>query len=552
MASARRHLLAVVVFSFFVNILMLLVPMYLLQLYDRVLPSRNVDTLLFLTAIVISGLLVMTLLDAIRGLILVKFGAWFDDQVAGHLLSGTLARSLRRQRVSSSNIFNDLATVRGFFSGSSLFPLLDAPWTPVFLGILFMLHPIIGTLTLVGAVLLFLLAILTEGITRYHVGKAQTAAGHLSDTTRTLVRNADVVESMGMRSQVLGNWSQHNRQALDAHRAAGVRSVWAGSASRFLRHVLQVAVIGSAAWLVLQHELTAGALIASMLLMRRALAPFDRAVVSWKSMLAARRAYGRINKRLDESPSLHPATVLPAPSGSLDVQKVSYRHRGRKSRTLRDITLSVRPGEVIGLVGPTAAGKSTLAKLIVGVLQPSSGSVLWGQTDLHQWDPGTLGPFVGYLPQDLELFTGTVAENIARMNADDMEAVIAAARLTGADRIIEAMPHGYETAVGEGGAYLSGGQQRLIGLTRAVYGDARLIVLDEPDANLDSYGRRSLKKTIERLKARNAMVILISHQTSNLDHVDRFLLMKEGRLKLATVGDKDAPRDARDQRPEAG
>jgi len=539
-ASARRHFLAVAIFSFFVNILMLMVPMYLLQLYDRVIPSKNVDTLIFLTGIVLVGLFTMTLLDAIRGLVLVKFGTWFDDQVSKHVLSGTISRSLKNQRSSSSNIFNDLSVVRSFFSGSTLFPILDAPWTPVYIFILFLLHPLIGGLTLVGALVLIVLALVTELVTRYHVRQAQGAANVANDASMSIVRNADAVEAMGMRAHNLERWAQLNRTALKAHQAAGVRSVWSTSASKLIRHILLVAVIGSAAWLVLQGEVTAGALIASMLLMRRALSPFDRAIASWKSVLNTRNAYRRINERLKSSPTLDERSTLAAPSGRLKVDRLSFTHRRQKSRTLRDISFRVQPGQVVGLVGPTGAGKSTLAKLLVGTLRPGSGAVYWGNAKVHRWDSDDLGQYIGYLPQDVELFPGTVGENIARMQSDRFEQVIEAAELAGVDRLIEQLPKGYDTQIGDGGAYLSGGQRQRIALARAVFGNARLIVLDEPDANLDSEGKRALARAIERLKERKAMVILISHQASNQQHVDKFLALRNGRLKLSTVtaGDK--------------
>lgn len=514
---------------------MLLVPIYLLQLYDRVIPNRNVDTLIFLTGIVLVGLLAMSLLDAMRGLVLVKFGTWFDNQVSTHLLSGTVARSLRRQRTSSNNIFTDLATVRSFLSGPTLFPILDVPWVPIYILILFLLHPIIGGLTLMGAIVQMVLAIITEYITRYHVKKAQNAADVVSDTSTSIIRNADAVEAMGMRSHSLQRWSLFNRVALDAHQAAGERSVWFSSASKLLRHILQVAVIGSAAWLILQDVVTSGTLIASILLMRRALSPLDRGISSWKSILTARNSYRRINERLKESPTLDKRSTLPEPSGRLKIDKISFTHRGQKSPTLKDIFFRIHPGQAIALVGPTAAGKTTLAKLMVGIIHPDKGQILWGKSKLHYWDKNDLGEFIGYLPQNVELFPGTVRDNIARLQSDKLEEVMAAAKLAGVDELVEKLPNGYDTEVGEDGVYLSGGQRQRIGLARAVFGKAKLIVLDEPDAYLDSEGKRALMETVVRLKERQAMVVLISHQISNLKHVDKYLVLRNGRLKLSSV-----------------
>ncbi len=538
-ASARRNFFAIFVFSFCINLLMLLVPMYLLQLYDRVIPSRNVDTLIFLTGIVLVGLLAMSLLDAIRGLVLVKFGAWFDSQVSAHLLSGTVARSLRRQRTSSNNIFSDLATVRNFFSGPTLFPILDAPWTPIYIAMLFMLHPLIGGLTLGGAVLLLMLAIFNEYVTRYHVSKAQSAADFVNNSSNSIIRNADAVEAMGMRTNSLQRWSRFNRVALAAHTAAGTRSVWFSAGSKMLRYFLQVVVIGTAAWLILQGQVTAGALIASLLLMRRAVSPLDRAIGSWKSILNARSSYARINARLKESPTLQKRPTLSEPSGRVKVDRVSFTYRGRSSRTLRDISFRIHPGEVVALVGPTAAGKSTLAKLLVGIVSPAKGQVLWGKSKLHHWDNNDLGKFVGYLPQNVELLPGTVRDNISRMQPDSLAQVIAAAELAGVDKLIEQLPNGYDTEVGEDGAYLSGGQRQRIGLARAVYGQAKLIVLDEPDANLDNEGKRALTEAVVKLKQRQAMVVLISHQIRNLKHIDKYLVLRDGRLKMSTVSSNE-------------
>lgn len=535
-ASVRRHVATLGLFSICVNLLMLVTPIYLLQIYDRVLPSRNTDTLGFLTAIVITALLTMTLLDAIRGLILIKFGAWFDRQVSEHLLSGSLARSLRNQRSPSSNVFNDLAQIRSFVSGSNLIPILDAPWAPIFIGILFLLHPTIGWIALGGAVLLIVLAPITQWITGYHVRKAQQAAEDTHRSTGAILDNAGAVEAMGMRSDVIRQWSTMNEGALAAHQAAGVRSVWLGALSKLIRHVLQIAVVGVAAWLVLNNELTAGALIASLLLLRRALAPFERAIPSWKMIVAARESYDRINERLKAAPMVRPRQALPPPKGRIKFDNVSFTYRRQKHRTLRDISFRIPAGSVVGLVGGMATGKSTLAKVMVGLLKPGSGAVFWGRHKLDAWDPQDLGPYIGYLPQDIELLPGTIAQNIARMQPAPTGDIVAAARLAGIDDMIETLPYGYDTAIGRDGAdFLSGGQRQLVALARAVFGDVRLVVLDEPQAHLDEEGRRILSETIQRLREREVTVVVIGHKINELPPVDQHLVIDDGRVKMSTV-----------------
>ncbi len=526
----RKTFIAVIVFSFVINLLMLTVPLYLLQIFNRVVPSQSIDTLLFLTGIVVVAIMTMTVLESTRRYIFVRLGSWLDARLGGLVLSGSINRSVTKCRKTSAQGLRDLATVRRLFAGAALFPILDAPWTPVFLAVLFMLHPLIGVISLVGAVALLILAFINEFSTRGLINEANDASTKAENYATSILRNSDAIEAMGMRTSVIGAWEQHHGAAVDLQTEASIRANRMASIAKFIRMMLQVIVIGVAGWLVLKNELSAGGLIASALLMRRAVAPMDRAISSWKVLVKARNAFDNISRRMDQAPELNTSATLPMPSGYLSVRHASFQYPGSGKPILRDVTLKAMPGEVIGLAGDTAAGKSTLARLLVGLAESGSGYVRLGGIDVASWDADDLGPSVGYLPQDTELFSGTVRQNIARMNDGDLDAVMEAAKLAGIHDMIMRFPDGYATEIGEDGAYLSGGQRQRVALARALYGNPNLVVLDEPDANLDREGRAALAQAIAELKRRQAIVVLISHQNAVLDTTDRLLILRDGKI----------------------
>ena len=531
---SRKLLIALSVFSLFINLLTLAVPLYLLQIYNRVIPNRSEDTLLFLTGIVVVALCAMVLLEAIRGLVLARFGTWLDKRLAGLLLSGSIMRSLNKRRGPSVQVFRDLVTLRNLFSSSALFPIMDAPWSPIFIFVLYMLHPTIGIVVLIGALGLLALAIFNELSIRKLIDQATDSSSKVIDNAASILRNSDAIEAMGMRHNIIRLWENKNDAALEVHTKTSIHARSISAIARFFRTTLQITVIGLAAWLILNNELTAGALIASVLLMGRAVAPMDKAIDSWKTIVNARSAVDNISYRLYRSPELSSTDPLPAPDGYLSIRKVDFSYSKSTGKALSNVTFKLNPGETIGLIGNTAAGKSTLARLLVGLAKPNSGYVRLGGIDLTRWDSEELGPYVGYLPQNAQLFSGTVGQNIARMGDPDLDQIRAAAQLAEVHDLIMLMPKDYNTEIGESGAYLSGGQRQRIALARAVYGNPILMVLDEPDASLDQEGRTALTHTMQRLKEQGTMIVLISHHHEMLQYTDHILSLRKGRMETIT------------------
>lgn len=527
----RKSFVAVVVFSFVINLLMLTVPLYLLQIFNRVVPSKSTDTLLFLTGIVIIAIITLTILEAMRRYVFVRFGSWLDSRLGGLVLSGSISRSVRKCRKTSAQALHDLATVRRLFAESALFPILDAPWTPIFLFVLFLLHPVIGLISLIGALVLLAVAFINEYSTHDLVNDANSASTNSGDYATAVLRNSDVIQAMGMRQNVVEAWEKRHGHAVDLQTKASMRSNRIASFAKFIRLILQVIIIGAAGVLVLNDQLSAGGLIASLLLMRRAVAPMDRAIGSWKVIIKARNAFANVSGRMDQAAELNTSRILPNPSGYLSVRNVRYQYPRGSRPTLNDVTFKVNPGEVVGLAGDTAAGKSTLARLLVGLAEPDAGYVRLGGTDIARWSSDQLGPFIGYLPQDTELFSGTVRQNIARMVDGDQEAVVYAARLAGVHDMVMQFPDAYDTEIGDDGAYLSGGQRQRLALARAVYGTPKLLVLDEPDSNMDTEGLAALARAMQVMKHKGSMIVLISHQVSVLKCADRLLILRKGEIQ---------------------
>jgi PrtD family type I secretion system ABC transporter len=527
----RGKIISVVIFSFIVNLLMLTVPLYLLQIFNRVIPSQSVDTLIFLTIIVLVSLATLAALETLRRLIFSSIGSWLDKRLGGFVLSGSIVRSVKKCRPSSAQTLRDLSTIRQIFSDSSLFPILDIPWTPIFILVLFLLHPVIGIITLIGALLLFCVALFNEFSTRNLTALTDETTTASNRYATAVLRNSDVIEAMGMRGNVIATWDNYHDKSVDYQSQLSARSNRISSFAKFIRMILQIVVIGAAGLLVLSYELTAGAMIASFLLMRRAVAPMDRAIDSWKVILKARNAFKNVDRRLKLAPELQAEITLPLPSGYLSVKNVSYTYPNRSKLTLRDVTFVIRPGEAVGITGNTAAGKSTLVRLLVGLAEPDSGYIQFDGVDIARWKAEDIGPCIGYLPQDSELFAGTVEENIARMGVTDRATAIEAARLAGVHEMILQFPQGYETEIGDGGAYLSGGQRQRIALARAIFRSPKLLILDEPDANLDNKGKVALFHVIKEMKQQGTMIIFISHQKKVLEFADRILWLNKGKIE---------------------
>ncbi len=531
-SSCRNGFVAVLVFSLCINVLMLTAPLYMMQVFDRVLSSRSGDTLVLLLLIATLALGVMGALDAVRTFLMNRMGAWMDGHLSGAVLGEAVMGYLRRGGSPTVQGLRDLSTVRSFLTGAGVFPILDAPWAPIFIVVIFMLNPWLGVLSLVGAIALFALALANELVTREALKRAGGAAQAAMSDAETAVRNADVVEAMGMMPAMLARWHKKNAEAIALQSVAGDKGGGISAVSKFLRLLLQIAVLTLGAWLVLRGELTSGGMIAGSILMARALAPVEQAIATWKTAVAARQAYDRLVLHLAAADNRAEGMPLPVPKGHLSGEGVLFAFPGQRDPLLRNINFALSPGESLGLIGPTASGKTTLARMIVGNLVPRAGCIRLDGMDVTQWDRADLGRHIGYLPQDIELFAGTVRENIARMGEGDPEAVVRAAQLAGVHQMVLGMAKGYDTEVGPSGAALSGGQRQRVGLARALYGNPRLVVLDEPNANLDSEGEVALMRALGFLKKAGVTTVVIAHRPAIVQGVDKLLALKDGAVMM--------------------
>ena len=510
-----------------INALMLVLPIYMMQVYDRVLTSHSMETLVLLTVMAISALFVMAALEVVRSRLMVRLGTWLDAKLGGALLTGDVAMALQRTNVNSAQGLRDLAVFRGFLTGPSVFALLDAPWVPLFLGVLFILHPVLGWLSTVGAVVLFALALVSEHVMREPTQLAGGAARDAQNHADLFVRNANVVDAMGMMPNLVRRWQAANEKSYVLHGSASDQMGFIAAASKFLRMALQTVILAAGAWLAAQHEASGGAIAGAGIIMGRALGPVDQLIGSWKGIVVARDSYQRMKALLAMTPPRGARTKLPAPKGHLTLENIVFIQPGHREPVIKGISFEVPPGEMLAVIGASAAGKSTLAQLIIGNWRPFRGNIRLDGADLTTWDADQLGRHLGYLPQDVELFDGTVRDNIARLGEGTDEAVIDAAQRASVHEMILKMPDGYDTQIGDGGSSLSGGQRQRIALARALYGNPKLVVLDEPDASLDSGAENRLIQTLLGLKGK-ATVVLITHRLSLLNLADKVLMVRNG------------------------
>lgn len=535
--SFRKSFYQLGAFSFVINLLGLMPSVYMLQVYDRVLASSNETTLLMLTLMTLGLYGLMELLELVRSTVLIRIGNKLDMMLNKRVFTASFERNLKRAGGNPSQAIHDLTNVRQFLTGNGLFAFFDAPWTPIYLLVCFLFHPSLGLTVLVGAILLFGLAYLTEISTRKPLADANQAAMASSAFANNNLRNAEVIEAMGMLPAIRERWFGYHRRILDNQTLASDRNARISVATKFIRISLQSLILGLGALLVIEGKLTPGMMIACSILMGKALQPVELAIGTWKQLLGVRTAYTRLDEMLKECPPRGAGMSLPAPAGQISVEGVIAVPPGGQHAVLRGLTFAVQPGDVVGVIGPSASGKSTLARLLVGVWPTQAGKVRLDGADIFQWNKDELGPWIGYLPQDIELFEGTIAENIARFGKIDSEQVIHAAQRAGVHDMILRFPQGYDTRLGLDGGMLSGGQKQRIGLARAIYGNPSVIVLDEPNSNLDDVGEAALVRTVQDLKARGKTVILITHRTSIINAVDKLLVVREG--EMAAYGPRD-------------
>src|SRR3954469_4929383 len=529
--ACRKQFFLVGVFSGVVNLLQLTTSIYMMQVFDRVLASRILDTLYFLSLIAIGATLVLALLEAVRGQVMQRLAAWVEHRVAPEGFVRAIESALRG-RPYRMEALRDLAVCRGYLGSPGALSLYDVPWVPIYLGFIFLLHPMMGLIALGGAVLLFGLTLVSELSTSKLLKEANTAAMASQRRADSIARNAEVIDSMGMLPAVIGRWRESVAAMTVPQQRAADRAAMLVAATKFFRLAVQIAILGVGAYLVLQQQLTSGASIAGSIIMGRALAPVEQMIGGWKQLVSARQSFRRLQAFL-AMPRLRPAGLpLPEPTGRLSVERVSYAFPGQGVALIKGVNFALSPGESLAVIGPSAAGKTTLIRLLIGTLAPSAGTVRLDGADVYQWMREDFGRHVGYLPQDVELFDGTVFSNIARLQEVEPEEVYDAARLAGCHEMILRLPNGYDTEIGEGGLYLSGGQRQLVGLARAMFGRPKLVVFDEPNSNLDGDSEAALTTALERLKEQGTTVILVSHRPTLVQGVDKVLLLKDGGLEM--------------------
>lgn len=514
-------------FSLLINVLMLASPIYMLQVYDRVLTTGHIETLLMITLIVVIAVIVMSVLDGIRSAINSRVGCWLNDRLGPVLLASGVRGRLHGDS-SGAQPLRDLSQIQNFIGGHGLVAFFDAPWVPIYIGLIWLLQPLLGAVAITSALLLLLLSVVNEICTRRTTNiaiRAQIQATLMADLT---IRNAEVVSAMGMLPALTRRWQNLNRDAMDGMRHTGDVGAIILSLTKFVRLLVQIGVLGIGAWLVLEAQLTPGGMIAASILLGRALAPVEFAIGAWRGFADARLAYGRLKNVIRNFPAPPERTRLPTPQGELVVESVTYFAPQTNQVLLNNISFQASPGETIAIIGPSGAGKSTLCRLLVGVAIPSAGDVRIDGAPLQHWNRTQLSSHVGFLPQDVEVFSGSVRENIARMRNVPDDQVVQAALLARAHDMIQTLPQGYDTPIGDTGIRLSGGQRQRIGLARAVFGTPRLIILDEPNANLDQAGEMALAGAIGNLKSSGAVMIIVGHRASTLALADKILLLKDG------------------------
>jgi len=551
LAGARRTFGAAGVFSLFSNVLILAIPIYSLQVYDRVMSSRSGVTLFMLTVVALGCLVIHAVLEAVRSRLMVHVGLWLDRVWAPELLRRAIRRGPEGDGATGAQVLRDLGALRGFITGPGVFHLFDAPWVPIYAIVMFLLHPALGWLTVIGGVALFGLAFVSEFATRKPLKSAGQRLTVSQARADEYVRRAEVIEAMGMLPGLTNSWAAEARRTQEFLSTGWHRSALLAASARFGRFLVQVAVVALGGWLAINDHLSTGSVVAASILLTRALAPVESLVGSWKSFIAARSAYGRIQRELDRPPPARSTTILPIPQGRLALERVGFELPQMERPILSNIELDLRPGESLGIIGPSAAGKSTLARIILGIQAPSQGRARLDGADVATWSREDLGRHLGYLPQNIELFPGTIKRNIARMAEPDDEKVIAAAQLAGVHEMVLRLPLGYDTEIADALRNLSGGQRQRIAIARAFYGEPRLLVLDEPNSNLDSEGENALIRALMRARERGVTTIVIAHRARVLMTVDRLLLLRDGRMDMLGARDEVMARVLPAQQPPA-
>ena len=530
----KGYFIAAGSFSFFINILMIVPAMYMLQVYDRAVGSQSQSTLLMLTILMVFLMASMGALEWVRSQVLVRAGTKMDELLAERLFNASFKQALYTGS-GNSQPMSDLNGLRQFLTGNGLFAFFDAPWVPIYILIMFMFHTYFGVLAIFSVAFLGVLTFINQKMTDGLLSEANKEAMQSNNFTNRNLRNAEVVESMGMLANLRSRWRFHADNVINMQSSASDKAGLLTAISKSSRTTLQSLALGMGAYLAINQEISPGMMIAGSILLGRALAPVDLLVGSWKSFINARGQFERIDDILTRIAEEKEKMELPVPTGALTAEGVNAAPPGSRTPVLRGINFAIPAGTALGIIGPSAAGKSTLARVLLGIWPVMSGAVRLDGADVFQWDREQLGPHVGYLPQDIELFDGTISENIARFGEIDADKIVEAAKLAGVHEMVLKLPEGYDSRIGAGGGVLSGGQRQRVGLARAVYGEPKLVVLDEPNSNLDDVGDAALSAALAKLKQKGTTLIVISHRTSILSSVEKLMLLREG--MIADFGD---------------
>ena len=539
LAACWHAFIAVGLMSGLINILYLTGSFYMLEVYDRVLPSRSVPTLVALSVLALTLFAFQGVLDVIRSRVLVRVAATLDERLSGRVFDIVVQLPLRtRGQGDGLAPLRDLDQIRSFLVSTGPLALFDLPWMPIYVLICFLFHPWIGVAALVGAVILTSLTLMSEFMTRRPARMAAMHVGQRNGLAEAGRRNAEVLRAMGMAPRMGKIWGEANAKYLASHQETSDSAGGLGAASKVLRFILQSGVLGLGAYLVIQQQATAGIIIAASIIVARALAPVELAIANWRGFVAARQSWKRLSDVLAGMDTSVEPMPLPPPKANLVVETVTAGPPGVQRLVIQDVNFALKAGQGLGIIGPSASGKSSLARVIVGVWTPARGKVRLDGAALDQWDPAELGPHIGYLPQDVELFAGTVGQNISRFeDKAPSEAIIAASKAAGVHDMIVRLAEGYDTQIGEAGAVLSAGQRQRIALARALYRDPFLVVLDEPNSNLDADGDKALAQAILSVRKRGGIVVVVAHRPSALAGVDLVLAMING--KVHAMGPRD-------------
>jgi ATP-binding cassette, subfamily C, bacterial exporter for protease/lipase len=524
----KKVFYTIAIFTACVNILMLVPSIYMLEVYDRVLASRNETTLYMLSMMTLGLFALISVLEYVRSMVVIRIGAKMDSFLNARVYTAAFEQNLRSTGVNAGQALNDLTTIRQFVTGNGMFAFFDAPWFPIYLLVIFLFNFWMGLFALVSVIVLVGLAWLNEIVSHKPLAQANITAIRSSNVATNNLRNAEVIEAMGMLPNMRKRWYAEHVKFLKFQAEASQKASRVSSITKFVRIAVQSLILGVGALLVIMGDVTSGMMIAGSILLGRALAPVEQIIAVWRQWSGVMSAYQRLQKLLSDNPPREPGMELPRPEGHLSVEGVMAAPPMVPVAVLKGVSFAIKAGDCLGVIGPSGSGKSTLARLLVGVWKAHAGKVRLDGADVYQWNKDELGPHLGYLPQDVELFAGTISENIARFGELDAEKVVYAAKLAGVHDLILRLPEGYDTPIGDGGLGLSGGEKQRIGLARALYGDPALIVLDEPNSNLDDIGEIALTQAIIRLRQLRKTVILISHRPSIIRETNKLLVLREG------------------------